>query len=68
VSGLILDLLLSIVWLLLLSFFEEENDQEGESKESKIMVMADIFWYLMLFCGIQIAIACNAKHTQLYMD
>jgi hypothetical protein len=63
-----LDLLLSIAWLLLFVIFEEENDQEGELKESKIMVMADIFWCLMLFCGIRIAIACNAKHTQLYMD
>jgi hypothetical protein len=50
-----------------LSFFEEENDQEGESsfddkfiiknwhlelKESKVMV--DIFWYLMLFVGSEL--------------
>ncbi len=24
------------------------------------MVMVDIFWYLMLFCGIRIAVAHNA--------
>jgi hypothetical protein len=51
-----------------LSFFKAENDPEGESKESKVMVMVDIFWYLTLFCGIRIAVARKATHTQLYMD
>jgi hypothetical protein len=34
-----------------LSFFEEENDREGESKEFKVMVMIDIFWYLTWLVG-----------------
>jgi hypothetical protein len=33
------------------------------------MVMVDIFWYLTLFYGIQVAVAFNAKRAQLlYMD
>jgi hypothetical protein len=37
-----------------LSFFEEENDREGESKEFKVMVMVDIFWYLTLVVGSEL--------------
>jgi hypothetical protein len=37
-----------------LSFFEEENDREGESKEFKVMIMVDIFWYLTLVVGSEL--------------
>jgi hypothetical protein len=45
----LLDLLLGIVWLLIFVIFRGR-----ESKEFKVMVMVDIFQYLMLLVGSEL--------------
>jgi hypothetical protein len=44
----LLDLLLVIVWFVVICHFSRKRMIERESKESKVMVILDIFWYSTL--------------------